>query len=353
MTFETTLSLTYQGMLSDYIVAIDWSPIGNIVAVAVGNGEVQLFKDFAPMSLCPPTGKSIDAIAFSADGQWLAAGGQDGRVRVWQMDGKIPIVADTIVCDGWIDRLVWNPTDNEFAFNQGKNVQIWNADEGESVITLEGSSAPQDIQWSPDGRHLAIATQSNVHIWNTQDWNAPRYQWELMSPASSIAWSADGVYLACAIHDHSVGILDWSKAQQLKATPAESDLSMLLQGFPGKVRRLGWSDFPTAEAFPPILAAATRELVTMWMPTSDDLESWVLDLHDGNVLDVAFQPKSGLLASLSEEGKVILWQAAVEVAQILEGPKSGLSCLAWEAQGQHLAAGGQQGELLIWSMSIS
>jgi WD40 repeat protein len=351
---KSILKLVVQETLLDYIVAIAWSPVGNTVAVAAGDGEVRLLKDFAPLALCPSTGKSIDALGFSRDGQWLAAGGQDGRVRVWQMDGEIPIVVETIVCDFWIDRLVWSPVCNQLAFNQGKTVQIWDADAGESVIVLESSSAPQDIRWSPDGRHLAIAIQSNVHIWNAQNWNAPRYQWELMSPVSSIAWSADGVYLACAIHDHSVGILDWSKAQQVQDAPThESELPMLLQGFPGKVRRLGWSDFPASAALSPVLAAATRELVTMWMPTSDDLDHWVLDLHDGNVLDVAFQPKNGLLASLSEEGKIILWQAAVEAAQVLEGPQSGLSCLAWDPQGQHLAAGGPQGEFLIWSMSIS
>jgi dipeptidyl aminopeptidase/acylaminoacyl peptidase len=348
------LELVVQETLSDYIVAIAWSPVGNTVAVAAGDGEIRLLKDFAPMSLCPPTGESIDAIGFSSDGQWLAAGGQDGVVKLWQMDSEIPIVVDAIKCSSWIDRLVWNPACNQLAFNQGKTVQIWDADHGESVIVLEGSSAPQDIRWSPDGRHLAIATQSNVHIWNAQNWNAPRYQWELMSPASSIAWSADSAHIACAIHDHSVGVMDWSSVQHFQEQPTDDRaLPILLQGFPGKIRRLAWSDFPDSTDLPPVLAAATRELVTMWMPARDDVESWALDLHEANVLDVAFQPKSGLLASLSEDGWIILWQAAVEAAQVIEGPKSGLSCLAWDPQGQHLAAGGQQGEFSIWSMPIS
>ena len=114
------------------------------------------------------------------------------------------------------------------------------------------------------------------------------------------------------------------------------------------MRRLAWSDLPPAADLPPILAAATREVITMWMPTSDDWESWVLDLHSSNVLDVAFQPNSGFLASLSEDGWIILWQAALEAAQVIEGVVEGFSCLAWHPTGQHLAAGGQQGELLIW-----
>ena len=363
-TLKSILSLSAQETLSDYITTIAWSPTGNIVAVASGDGEVRLLKDFAPISISPTTGLSIDVLAFSGDGQWLAAGGQNGAVTLWQMDAEIPMIVDIIQCNSWVDRLVWNPTCNQLAFNQDKTVQVWDADQGEAVISLEGSSTSQDIRWSPDGNHLAIAAQNKVHIWNAQNWTAVRYQWELMSPASSIAWSADSHYIACTMHDSTVGILDWSKAQHFQNQPVQSqpvqnqptddrDLPILLRGFPGKVRRLAWSDFPSSVDLPPILAAATRELVTMWMPTLDDLESWVLDLHEANVLDIAFQPKNGLLASLSEDGWIILWQAAVEAVQTIEGPEDGFSCLSWHPHGEHLAAGGQQGELLIWSMSNS
>jgi WD40 repeat protein len=30
-------------------------------------------------------GQSIDCLAFSKDGEFLAAGGQDGRMKIWQM----------------------------------------------------------------------------------------------------------------------------------------------------------------------------------------------------------------------------------------------------------------------------
>ena len=85
------------------------------------------------------------------------------------------------------------------------------------------------------------------------------------------------------------------------------------------------------------------------MQFPDSWESWLLDLHGGTVLDLAFQPKSGLLASLSEDGWIILWQAALKATQVIEGPEKGFACLAWHLTGQHLAAGGQQGELFVWS----
>ena len=46
-----------------------------------------------------------------------------------------------------------------------------------------------------------------------------------------------------------------------------------------------------------------------------------------------FQPKTGWLALLSEDGWIILWQAALEAAQVLEGAEAEFSCLAWHPTG--------------------
>ncbi|MBW4551507.1 MAG: WD40 repeat domain-containing protein [Aphanocapsa sp. GSE-SYN-MK-11-07L] len=347
ITLKSILEVSAKATLSDYVTVIAWSPMGNTLAAASGSGEVRLLKNFMSVPLCQPTGQSVDALAFSGDGKWLATGGQAGTITLWQMDGDVPKIADTLECGSWIDRLVWHPTCNHLAFNRGKTVQIWNADQAEAVISLAGIASAQDIRWSPDGKHLAIAIKSNIHIWNTQNWNEQLYQWEVTSPASAIAWSPDGALLACAIHDHSIGVLDWSKVQSLQqCVPTdENDLPILMCGFPGKIRQLAWADLPLSADLPPILAAATRELVTMWMHSTKGWESWVLDLHSGTVLDVAFRPKTGWLASLSDDGWIILWQAA----QVLEGAEEGFSCLAWHPNGRHLAAGGQRGELLVWS----
>lgn len=354
MPLNTILELSAKETLSDYVTALAWSPIGNTLVAASGAGEVHLLNKGVGTSLCQPTGQSIDALAFSFDGKWLATGGQDGTITLWQMDGDTPKIADTLECGSWVDRIDWNPNCNYLAFNQGKTVQIWDADRAEAVISLDGIVTPQDIRWSPDGKQLAIALKSNIHIWNAHNWDERLYQWELTSPASAISWSPDSSYLACAVHDHSIGVLDWSKAQHLQREPTdENDLPTLMRGFPGKIRQLAWADLPLSADLPPIMAAATRELVTMWMHSPEGWDSWVLDLHSGTVLDLAFQPKSGLLASLSDDGSIILWQAALEAAQVLEGAEGGFSCLAWHPSGRHLAAGGQQGELFVWSSCSS
>ncbi|MEO0538870.1 MAG: WD40 repeat domain-containing protein [Cyanobacteria bacterium P01_A01_bin.123] len=339
--------------LSEYITALVWSPVGNRLAIASGAGEVVLWQeDFQETILQAANGASINALGFSGEGQWLAAAGQAGAVTLWRLSAASPERVETLTWgSAWIDRLQWHPHQPWLAYNCGKTVHIWDADQGETLATLQLLANVQDLGWSPDGTHLAVSAQQRVHIWATSRWISPQYEWELMAASRALKWSPEGAYLASANQDNSVGVLTWDNVRALKqSSDHQADLPALLAGLPGKVRQLAWADIPDADRSP-ILATATRDLVAMWILIPDEgWQSWVLDLHQGTVLDVAFQPQTGLLASLSDHGWILLWQAAVEPVQVLEGAEDGFSCLTWHPTGEYLAAGGQQGEVLVWTL---
>ncbi|MEO0539118.1 MAG: WD40 repeat domain-containing protein [Cyanobacteria bacterium P01_A01_bin.123] len=353
LSLKPLVELQVHRSLSEYITALVWSPVGNRLAIASGAGEVVLWQeDFQETVLQSASSASIDALGFSGDGQWLAAAGQTGKVMLWRLSADLPELVETLTwSSAWIDRLQWHPHQPWLACNCGRVVRIWDADQGEALATLELPATVQDLDWSPDGTHLAVSAQQRVHIWETSRWISPRYEWELMAVSQVLKWSPEGAYLASANQDNSVGVLTWENVCALKQSPDSSaDLPVLLAGLPGKIRQIAWADVPDAKRSP-MLATATRDLVIMWiLVPGEGWQSYVLDLHQGTVLDVAFQLQTGLLASLSDHGWILLWQAAVEPVQVLEGVKEGFSCLTWHPTGDYLAAGGQQGEVLVWTL---
>jgi WD40 repeat protein len=332
----------WQGTLADYITAIAWSPNGHYLAATSAAGEISLLniKLRYTTILEASSGQSIDCVAFSHDGKFLAAAGQQGQVKIWQLQSEPPVLMTTIETRStWIDRLVWSPTRSYLAFQLGFCLQIWDAEASQVVETLSLDATAQDLRWHPNGQALAIAIKNSVRIWNTQTWE-PEHNWETAAPNAAIAWSPDGNYIAAGGHDRTLLVWEWG-----------SEYPWQMQGFPGKVSQLAWSDRVTSSGAPLLIAGSVDGMV-QWEKDQDQQIGWnatVLERHREKICAIAFQPKSFLLASASKDGQLCLWHHAKTLALTLEGASNGFSCLAWHPQGHQLAAGGENGELLIWS----
>lgn len=335
----------WQGMLAEYVTAIAWSPNGQYLAATSAAGEVSLLNvQLQHLTLLQERGEqSIDCLAFSHDGRFLAAAGQQGYVKIWQLQPELPVLMATLETHStWIDRLAWSPITHHLAFQLGFYVQIWDAEQAQIVETLSLDATAQDLQWHPDGHTLAIAVKNSVRIWNTQTWEIKHY-WETMAPSSAIAWSPDGNYLAAGGIDRTLLVWQWGV-----------EYPWQMQGFPGKVSELAWSD-QLSPSGAPFLVASSADGMVRWEKDRDQQIGWnatVLEHHREKICAIAFQPHSFLLASASKDGQLCLWHHAKTRSTTLEGASNGFSCLAWQPQGDQLAAGGQNGELFIWSKAL-
>jgi WD40 repeat protein len=338
----------WQTTLADYITALAWTADGSCLATCSAAGEVVIYsvRNGQPMVLQEPQGLSADALGFSANGQFLAAGKQDGTVTIWPINQQISDpITELKNPRVWVDRLAWNPRYPELAFNLGRYVQVWDAVAQTVVMTLDfEASSVLDLAWHPTGEYLSVAGNQSVKTWSRQNgYDDPEIR-ETGGASGAIAWSADGQYLASGNNDRTLLVWDWANPYPWQ-----------MQGFPGKVRQLVWS-MPETQTGAPLLASSSAESVVIWAKAESEAQGWnsnVLDLHSAPVTAVAFQPQSMMLASAAEDGWVCLWQEATQAVQILEGAPDGFSALAWSPQGKYLAAGGRSGEVLVWAQTTT
>lgn len=337
---------TWRGSLSDYVTAIAWSTDGRYLAACSAAGEVVLISlpGFQSDFLQGETGYSVDCLEFSHNGQHLAIGGQDGQVKIWSLQSGSPELITMLENKSvWVDRLCWSPTTHELAFSLGKYVQVWDADTQEVMTTLNfEASTVLDLDWRRDGKYLALAGYQGARVWNTKDWDTEEEALDIPSATVAIAWSPNNQFIAEGNLDNTLSVIEWGN-------PAP----WVMRGFPGKVRQLAWSEVPTSIGVP-MLASCSGAAIVVWERDRDEQIGWASQMlrnHEGVVQAIAFQPGSLLLASAAEDGWVALWHRGTRLIQSLTGASNGFSCLTWHPQGHQLAAGGRDGELLVWSQT--
>jgi WD40 repeat protein len=340
---QDQLELLWQQSLSDYVTAIAWRPSTSDLVAAAANGEIIYCTGPTCSSLQPATDQSVDCLAISTDGQFLAAGGQSGQVKIWRLSDLKPV---TILenAPAWVDRIAWSPTQNQLAFSLGKYVQVWDAEAGiVTTLNFENSSV-LDITWHPDGNQLTVAGYQSIKVWSALDWDDDPTSVEIGSASTLIRWSPDGKYIASSNIDKTIAVIEWGN----------SGLPWIMRGFPGKIRQLTWTDTPIKQGAP-LLASSSADSIVVWERHPDDSIGWegrVLGQHDARIEAMQFQPQTALLTSAGADGWVVLWPQASRLGQMLKGAPDGFSCLAWHPQGQQLAAGGAAGELLVWAKSM-
>jgi len=142
---------------------------------------------------------------FSPDGLRLAIGGEDGRLRMWTVEGG-PAFQPVQAHDGPITCLAFRPDGTALATG-GKDggVRLWNTYNGRPVLDLPvGVDAPAvlSLAFSPDGRLLAAgAADHRIRIWDTINSEMVVELSGHSGAVTVLAFSPDGLRLASGGQD--------------------------------------------------------------------------------------------------------------------------------------------------------
>jgi WD40 repeat protein len=152
-------------------------------------------------------GASIDYLAFSPDGQRLAAGHKDGIVRLWDVPAASLVRRLEGHAAGSV-ALGFHPRAGELVTASGKELRRWDAASGSPRGSLPGAaSTVMSLAHSPDGTRIA-AGLGNATL---ELWESASAEVLLRQPYAAgvwwVGWARDGQGLFALPMDETVRVL--------------------------------------------------------------------------------------------------------------------------------------------------
>lgn len=177
--------------------------------------------------------QAVLAVTWSPDpnGQYIASGSMDQTIRGWQSGASMKELNRSVagkdsfqILKGHkdsVNAVAWSPDGKYLASGSGDDtVKVWDVSQLEDAFKTGNASLEVPVQtfrqpsahvlglaWSPDSKYIASAGYDTaVHVWSLEaDSQIFLYQ-RHGSYVTSIAWSADGQYIASASDDKTVRV---------------------------------------------------------------------------------------------------------------------------------------------------
>ncbi len=317
----------------EYVSALGCAGDGRALVCGDGGGAVSVHDAESGERLGEgaPHAATVVAVAVAPDGRRWASASIDGAVQIGEVGGPCAFVRAP---GGEATFLAWSPAGDRLAVAVGRSVEVYSA-QGARVAGAESlASTVSGVAWSSRGHALAAACYGGVHVFPMAERGSARHlPWK--GSLLGVGWSPDESVIAASSQDGSVHFWRLASGQDSE-----------MRGYPFKPKHLAWS------ADSRWLATSGAASVTVWSFSGGGPEGTaprILEGHRGLVCALAFAPRGRVLASVSEDTSVLLWDLdrgdrPTRFAFLEEVP----TAVCWASGGRTLVAAGDEGTLRAW-----
>ncbi len=255
----------------------------------------------------------VTSISISPDGKILASSGNDGNVKLWELDtGKlIRTLSHHNNYSIWC--IAISPNGETLATGGNRKICVFNLHTGEIIHTLNcGFKEIESVAFSPDGETLASGGDNTIKLWNVQTGKLqhtlignfyrnilqktrPLFnKWGVTRSGSiySVTFSSDSRTLISASAGNGIEL--WS-TRTGKQTHALSSIS-------------NWYSSVAISPNGKILAAGSGEGVIELFNLEKNQSLGTLRGHSDTINTVTFDPDGEILISGSDDSKINIWK---------------------------------------------
>jgi WD40 repeat protein len=298
------LMATLADRKSSAVYAVAFSPRGDVLAAADGNGRVYVWDvasgDLAA-SFADPASQGVIGVAFDPDGELLAAADGNGRVFLWDLvSGELARTFGRRRGPGVNGVASGLGGEVLAAADSSGQVCVWDVVTGDLTAGFAdpGSQGAMGVAFDPGGGMLAAADRNGrVSVWDVRSGALVRvFAHPGSQGVNGVAFSPDGGVLAAADGNGRVSV--WDMRSGALAGVFASPGSQGVNGV----------------AFSPdgaVLAAADGNgYVCIWDVASGALAGVFAGPGSQGVNGVAFSPDGERQAAADGNGRVYLWRAS-------------------------------------------
>ena len=294
------------------VASLAHSPDGYQLAAGGEDGSVRIWNAQTAALLRTLEGHTgpVSSVSYSSDSSQLAAGGGDGSVRVWNaqtgallrtLKGHTDAVSSVSYSSDGL-RLVSGSLD--------QTVRVWNAQTGALLGTLTHTSGVLFAGISPDGSRLISGGYGRaVHVWDAETGALLGALEGHTNAVSSASYSSDGLRIVSGSYDGSVRVWNAQTGALLRTLD------------PGA----GWIH-SVSYAPDGMQIAAGGGSLHLWDIETDaetGAETYVRDdlVGMGRIFSVSYAPDGSQLAG-GGDGLIHIWQLGPQapLTVSLEGP---------------------------------